>query len=633
MQVKFLTRSFFKSSYEDRDRRPTTETYRPGRSPSPRSDNFRSNRSPRPRPRSPPAVDTYIPSSSNRTGGRPRSRSPGSFRRRSRSPTFRGRDTGGSWRGRQRSPQRGWSPRREPVRRGDRATSPYGGTDGRSPRNARPRSPPNLKRSREVSPAGSRAMRSPPFTKRERLPSPPRERYVRPQSPPARRAYSPAHETRRSPPAGPKGSWRPRSRSPLRRDPHQDAHPIGSWRRRSQSPLPRGVQSGEASGRESTSTSRRSSPPIHPSRAAVQQSSDPGSRSKTWGGVPSRASAHPDPIPRSPPRSPYRARSPRRDRERSPPRRAYSPRPRSPPRGPAGYRSPPRRHDPPSTRESDSMRNGTTPATWSSTQIQDSEAGPSRRNGDSIAPRVPPSGPSGSGSRSHPSSAAMSPPSGPSAAPMSMSAHNRPANSVLTAPTKPRGGGYSGSSYSWESTRENSYHGPPSAGPRRAPSFSRHQSSYPSRGPPAASSESPRTTNVSPGGIPTGPRSSSQSSGPPQSYPSNPPYRPSHNSSSTTYPRSQRFASHHLSSLPSILPDGELLPSGIDPKVSERLAKLEEEKKKIEAVLAEKLEQKRAGLRTWERLERESARESLKSELAEQQMKKMTGEEYGSAAF
>lgn len=130
-------------------------------------------------------------------------------------------------------------------------------------------------------------------------------------------------------------------------------------------------------------------------------------------------------------------------------------------------------------------------------------------------------------------------------------------------------------------------------------------------------------------GVPTGPRSGH--SGPPP-YDSRPPFR-ANNSSSTTYPRTQRFM-HHVANVPAIVPGGKLLPSGLDPASERRLAQLEEDKKKLLDQIEEKQRAKRAGLRDWERLERESAREGLKSELAEGHLNRMTGEGgLGSAAF
>ena len=136
--------------------------------------------------------------------------------------------------------------------------------------------------------------------------------------------------------------------------------------------------------------------------------------------------------------------------------------------------------------------------------------------------------------------------------------------------------------------------------------------------------------------MPTGPRTghshSHAHSHAPQPFRPPPPHH-SHNSTSRTYPLTQRF-SRHLSDLPSIVPGGKAPASVHTQTVSEKLAKLEQDQKRLEAELAEKLEKKRAGLRTWDRLERESAREGLKSELAEQQVRAMSGEGgMGGAAF
>ncbi len=89
-----------------------------------------------------------------------------------------------------------------------------------------------------------------------------------------------------------------------------------------------------------------------------------------------------------------------------------------------------------------------------------------------------------------------------------------------------------------------------------------------------------------------------------------------------------------MASVPAIVPGGKLLPSGLDAVSERRLAQLEEDKKRLLDQIEEKQKAKRAGLRDWERLERESAREGLKSELAEGHLDRMTGEGgSGSAAF
>lgn len=86
--------------------------------------------------------------------------------------------------------------------------------------------------------------------------------------------------------------------------------------------------------------------------------------------------------------------------------------------------------------------------------------------------------------------------------------------------------------------------------------------------------------------------------------------------------------------MPQIIPGGKLLPSAVDPKIAERLAKLDEEKKKLEAEVARMEEQNRSGLRDWDRLTRESNREGFKSELAEQHVSMLAGESgMGGAAF
>ncbi|KAI9863831.1 MAG: hypothetical protein M1813_003483 [Trichoglossum hirsutum] len=383
--------------------------------------------------------------------------------------------------------------------------------------------------------------------------------------------------------------------------------------------------SGQTSGKESGNTSRRSSPPIHPSRLALQQT-----ETRSPPSFPSSGGRH---HLLSAPRSPA-ARSPRRDRDRSPPRRVYSPR-RSPPRGPAGYRSPPRRgYSPPPTRGPAPQRNGNGvngPSNHFSTPTGNSHRN-DRNDHQKEIPRAPPTGPS----RNFSSSAMISPPSGPASTPISMSAHNRlGSQSVLSAPTHPRGTPSSGP----PSQRSGNFSGPPPSGPRRGPP------PLITRDSPRASPATPTPTASSPGAngsqsasIPTGPRAPPPSARAPHLHPhSSGTFRSGHhNSTSTTYPRTQRF-NPHLSALPSIVPGGKLFPpnsSGGDPAISERLSKLQQEQQKIEKELAEKLEKKRKSVRQWERLDRESAREGLKGELAEKQVRMMAGEGgLGGAAF
>lgn len=114
------------------------------------------------------------------------------------------------------------------------------------------------------------------------------------------------------------------------------------------------------------------------------------------------------------------------------------------------------------------------------------------------------------------------------------------------------------------------------------------------------------------------------------------PFRGSNNSSSTTYPRTQRFntTQHHLATIEKIVPGGKLLPSGLNPEQEKKLKQLEVEAEKIRAELAEKQKTKREAVNEWEVRERESEREGLRSELAEESLHKlMDGEDGGMAAF
>ncbi|KAJ5874462.1 uncharacterized protein N7529_002892 [Penicillium soppii] len=140
------------------------ESYRPaertGRSPS-RGYEIRHRRSPprtrspRPRSRSRPQADTWVPPS-NRGYGRPRSRSPSAFRRRSRTPP--GRNFGPTSYERRRSPPRRFSPRRDERIRSPpqswRSKSPF--SDGRSRDASRARTSP--RRLRDTTP-GSQIIR------------------------------------------------------------------------------------------------------------------------------------------------------------------------------------------------------------------------------------------------------------------------------------------------------------------------------------------------------------------------------------------------------------------------------------------------------------------------------------------
>ncbi|KFZ13580.1 hypothetical protein V502_06535 [Pseudogymnoascus sp. VKM F-4520 (FW-2644)] len=351
------------------------ESYRPSVRPrSPRSDTARfdrdRDRSPRrERPRSPQASDAYIPGGRDRSPLRRRSRSPGAYRSRDRTPP---RDVQ-NWRDRERA--------RSPVR-------PRSPQRMRSP--VRPRSP-----LRARSPAKARSPMRPRSPGRPRSPvrrfSPRRGDDRRPRSPPRRsdlderdirrrsrspfdnrgplRARSPI--SRRSPPAGPRGGgWRPRSRSPLRRDDRVAVGQTSNTWRRPRSPSPSADRS---SGRNSEHSTRRPSP--RPSYRPAPPLDDLQSM-----------------------RSPFpRDRSPRRDSTRSTPRerspaRAPSPMVRSPAvqgRSPVRLAQPFRAPTGPSSNRNFSAPIRSPSASGLSTPL--SMPAPSRP--ESAAPAAPPSGP------------------------------------------------------------------------------------------------------------------------------------------------------------------------------------------------------------------------------------------------
>ncbi|OQN99535.1 hypothetical protein B0A48_14677 [Cryoendolithus antarcticus] len=426
---------------EDRYGSSRGQSYRPGGARSPRIDSYRTARSP---PRR-----AYVPP------GRARSRSPpprgaiDSYRRRSpdRIDRFRdGRDLGvrpaeirdgDSYRvpARREEVRREELPRDDLFRREPEREAERDYRRGRDFRDERPaarderdfrddraypaRSPPRyrerersplpLKRAREPSPINSRGRRTPPPpAKRERLASPqPRDRY---DDYPPSRAESPSRRAEypreRTPPVRgvTRGYRRADSRSPVRRNESIDPR-ANDWRRpaaRSPSPPTRAAERQayddyDDRGRDSVATSRRSSPPVHPSRLGLQPATD------------DRAAARPAQ------RDPYDAREPYNRGLRSPeparPRREASPPPPSS-RGPGTYaddrttyRDPEPRVPPPR----EPYRN------------------------DDLPVRAPPTGPGGH--RAAPPTS-MAPPSGPASAPISVWAHAR---APAAPPSGPRG--------------------------------------------------------------------------------------------------------------------------------------------------------------------------------------------------
>ena len=206
--------------------------------------------------------------------------------------------------------------------------------------------------------------------------------------------------------------------------------------------------------------------------------------------------------------------------------------------------------------------------------------GPASYRNDQNFSRAPPTGPS---SRNYPSPA-ISPPVGPGS--HQPPAYPRSSNPVLAAPTRPRGGGRGG--YGGESYRDFSG-GPPS----RRGSWGGGRGGFH-------------------GGPPNGGRGGGYA----------PPFRGSSNSTSTTYPRTIRF--NHLADLPKEVPGGQKAPELYD---KSKIAKLEEEARRLRELIDAKETVKRQKLREWEQLDHDANNAALRSELAEQQLRALTEDE------
>ena len=573
----------------------------------------------------------------------------------------------------ERSPPRRFSPRRDPTRRDDRQRSPVAlpsrrgrsrspvpGSRRYSPRSQRLRSPAGMKRGRDQSPVDYEMPLSPlPPAKKESLASPPRGRYDQGHEPGRRPSSPPRDRDRRHSPAGTtRTQWRqPSPPSAWRGGPVWPQGP-NQHRYRSPSPARHEGHTGRRSGMSSRRVSR-SPPPIDRtfhvggsgtrSRHSPRRDDGENGGAETLRALPHRAalsvaSRSPPPLDSYDDHAPVDTNGPRRwhdEHERSPDARQYAPPPHSTD-GKGEHRSPPRRRLQSPLREN---------------ELEYHHDGDSGQFADPLDSPYRDGRPAGSG-REHVagghggsvgSVGGLSPRHGHSNVPVSMSAHNRPgSNSVLSAPSQPRGG--SGP----PPRRDYGYGGQPPyrrGGPYHQQnnySYSDRYHSQPSpygRGPygPPPRERSPSA------GVPTGPRSGygyrdgggSSNGGSNGAYHHGhydgygPPRRdqgpahripPSaHNSTSRTYPLTQRFR-HHLSDMPSVVPGGKAAPPGTDKNVAERLARLENERRRLEDELAERLEKKRSGIRTWDRLERENSRDGLKSDLAEQQVGALSGE-------
>lgn len=83
---------------------------------------------------------------------------------------------------------------------------------------------------------------------------------------------------------------------------------------------------------------------------------------------------------------------------------------------------------------------------------------------------------------------------------------------------------------------------------------------------------------------------------------------------------------NYLAGLPAIIPNGKLQPPGLDPAVSKRLAQLESDRDRLQDAAEASQKAKRASLREWEKLIRESRNADLRSELAEEHLTRLSEE-------
>jgi hypothetical protein len=123
-------------------------------------------------------------------------------------------------------------------------------------------------------------------------------------------------------------------------------------------------------------------------------------------------------------------------------------------------------------------------------------------------------------------------------------------------------------------------------------------------------------------------------------------FRGGANSTSNTYPRSQRFngpgangqhapnngINPHLADLPAIIPGGQKYPPQ-NPAWETKIRRLEEEAERMRGVIADKQKTKRQGLREWNKLAADTDSARLRGEYVEENLRKLNGEDVSGPAF
>ncbi|RYP67996.1 hypothetical protein DL771_006919 [Monosporascus sp. 5C6A] len=343
---------------------------------------------------------------------------------------------------------------------------------------------------------------------------------------------------------------------------------------------------------------------------------------------------HPRPRPSPPRDSAVSSAVPSRDTSRRP----------SPPGGPPARRDDRSRPESPIPSRPLSRSSHGVPARDRSPQrtpVEPSSAAARSPPRGPAAFRPPPTGPRDSRGYGSQSAAAIGPPPRPAPAPAAPSSrHETSRNAPAPSPTLNR-------------QETNTSPGVPPSGPRshfssRGGGYGRGGRGGSAWGPPVQSRNLSPTTgpaSATPGTTgsampPTGPRSSISSHSVPstpaalsQSKPFDPPKGPAADKNKPS------FAQQLLASMPPLVPGGKADPAqlamdaGVLPELLAHTQRLKEEEERIREEKYAKEERLRKSLAEWDRMERESRVMELRDQLAEETLKKISGEGTGGAAF